>query len=66
MKQEVLQFLSWVFTQGRGVKDIYTTPVGFVDSMLSPLYGVSGTFSSDPVMLTKSTSIPASARALFL
>jgi hypothetical protein len=53
MKQEVLQFLNWMFTQGRGIKDFYTTPTGFVNSLLAPLYGVSGTFSSDPVMLTK-------------
>jgi hypothetical protein len=53
MKQEVLQFLGWLFAQGRGIKDIYTTPVGFVNSLLSPLYGVTGTFSSDPAMLTR-------------
>jgi Protein of unknown function (DUF1592)/Protein of unknown function (DUF1588)/Protein of unknown function (DUF1595)/Protein of unknown function (DUF1587)/Protein of unknown function (DUF1585) len=53
MKQEVLQFLDWIFTQGRGIQDFYTTPVGFVDSLLSPLYGVSGNFSSDPATLTK-------------
>jgi hypothetical protein len=53
MKQEVLQFLAWMFTQGRGVKDFYTTPVGFVNTLLSPLYGVTGTFSSDPITLTK-------------
>ena len=53
MKQEVLQFLGWMFSEGRGIKDFYTTPVGFVNSLLSPLYGVTGTFSSDPAMLTK-------------
>jgi len=53
MKQEVLQFLNWMFAQGRGIKDFYTTPTGFVNSLLAPLYGVSGTFSTDPVMLTK-------------
>ncbi|HVT07308.1 MAG TPA: DUF1592 domain-containing protein [Polyangia bacterium] len=53
MKQEVLQFLNWIFTQKRGVADFYTTPVGFVDSLLAPLYGVSGNFSSDPATLTK-------------
>ena len=42
-----------MFAQGRGIKDIYTTPVGFVNSLLSPLYGVAGTFSSDPAMLTR-------------
>jgi hypothetical protein len=53
MKQEVLQFLAWMFSQGRGVKDFYTTPVGFVNALLAPIYGVPGTFSSDPAMLTK-------------
>ena len=53
MKQEVLQFLTWMFAQGRGIRDFYTTPVGFVNSLLAPLYEVSGSFSSDPLMLTK-------------
>ena len=53
MKQEVLQFLSWLFRQNRGIKDFYTTPVGFVDSLLAPLYGVTGNFSSDPMTLTQ-------------
>ncbi len=53
MKQEVLQFLSWIFTQNRGITDFYTTPVGFVDSLLAPIYGVTGNYSSDPTMLTK-------------
>jgi len=53
MKQEVLQFLSWMLTQNKGIKEFYTTSVGFVDSLLAPLYGVTGNFSSDPVMLTK-------------
>jgi hypothetical protein len=53
MKAEVLQFLSWVFRENRGIKDFYTAPVGFVNSVLAPLYGVTGTYSSDPTMLTK-------------
>ena len=53
MKQEVLQFLNWIFAQGRGVKEFYTTPVGFVNCLLAPIYDVTGNFSSDPVMLTK-------------
>jgi len=53
MKQEVLQFLDWVFAQGRGIKDFYTTPIGYVNSLLAPLYGVTGNYSSDPSMLTK-------------
>jgi hypothetical protein len=53
MRQEVLQYLDWMLTQGRGIKDFYSTPVGFVNSLLAPIYGVTGTFSSDPTMLTK-------------
>lgn len=53
MKQEALQFLNWVFTQGRGIRDVYTAPAGFVNGLLAPLYGVSGTFSADPLVLTK-------------
>jgi hypothetical protein len=64
MKQEVLQFLAWIFTQGRGIKDFYTTPVGFVNSLLAPLYGVTGNFSSDPVMLTKVDLDPAQRSGL--
>jgi hypothetical protein len=47
MRTEVLQFLGFIFKQGRGVKDIYTTPVGFVNSALAPLYGLTGNFTSD-------------------
>ncbi|HYP77329.1 MAG TPA: DUF1592 domain-containing protein [Polyangiaceae bacterium] len=53
MKLEVLQFLSWVFRENRGIKDFYTAPVGFVNSLLAPLYGLNGTFSTSPTMLTK-------------
>ena len=42
MKQEVMQFLTWVYREKRGVKDFYTTPVAFVNSLLSPIYGVPG------------------------
>jgi hypothetical protein len=47
MREEVLRFLEWIFEDGRGVKDFYTAPVGFVNSALAPLYGLDGTFSSD-------------------
>ncbi|HEX5098206.1 MAG TPA: DUF1592 domain-containing protein [Polyangiaceae bacterium] len=53
MRQEVLSFIDWVFAQGRGIKDFYTAPVGFVNAALAPLYGVTGNFSSDPTVLTK-------------
>jgi len=47
MRQEVLQFLQWIFAEGRGVKDFYTAPVGFVSAPLAPLYGLTGTFAAD-------------------
>lgn len=47
MKREVLQFLEWAFTEGHGVKDYYTSSVGFVNSDLATIYGVEGTFSKD-------------------
>lgn len=64
MKQEVLQFLSWLFRENRGVRDFYTTPVGFVNSLLSPLYGVTGGASSDPTMLTKTDLDPSQRSGL--
>jgi hypothetical protein len=53
MREEVLKFIEWIFSEGRGIKDFYTSPVGFVNAQLAPLYGVTGNFSSDPKVLTK-------------
>jgi len=64
MKQEVLQFLSWILAQNRGIKDFYTAPVGFVDSLLAPIYGVTGSYSSDPVMLTQVNLDPSTRSGL--
>ncbi len=47
MKKEVLQFVEWVFKEGGGVKDYYTSAVGFVNSDLAPLYEVEGNFSKE-------------------
>jgi hypothetical protein len=47
MREEVQRFLAWAFEEGRGVKDYYTSPVGFVNAALAPLYGLEGTFSND-------------------
>jgi hypothetical protein len=47
MRREVLQFLDFMFTSGKGIKDFYTTPVGFVNSALAPLYGLNGTFTGE-------------------
>lgn len=53
MKLEVLQFLRWVFRENRGVRDFYTAPVGFVNSRLAPLYGLTGNYSTELGVLTK-------------
>jgi len=53
MKLGVLQFMSWVFRENRGVKDFYTAPVGFVNSLLAPLYGLQGTVPPNTTTLTK-------------
>lgn len=47
MRQEGLLFLDWVFTNGKGVADIYTSPVTFVNNLLAPTYGLAGSFTSD-------------------
>jgi hypothetical protein len=64
MQQEVLHFLDWAFTQGRGIRDFYTARVGFVNSQLAPLYGLTGNFSSDPNMLTQVEFDPAQRSGL--
>jgi hypothetical protein len=48
MRQEMLSFLRWVFDQGYGVKEIFTSPVGFVSKALAPIYQVPGTFTDQP------------------
>lgn len=47
MRREVQLFFDWTFQEGLGIKDFYTSPVGFVNSTLAPLYGLEGTFDSD-------------------
>jgi Protein of unknown function (DUF1592)/Protein of unknown function (DUF1588)/Protein of unknown function (DUF1595)/Protein of unknown function (DUF1587) len=46
MAQESLLFLDWVVNGGKGVADIYTSPVSFVNNLLAPTYGLKGTFTS--------------------
>ncbi len=48
MRAEVQHFFDWIFTEGLGVTDIYTAPVGFINSDLAPIYGLDGSsFASD-------------------
>jgi hypothetical protein len=49
LRAEALAFFDWVFTQGRGLKDFYTAPVGFVSSALAPLYGVASPAGDTPM-----------------
>jgi len=46
MRQEGLLFLDWIFANGKGVADIYTSRVSFVNNLLAPTYGLSGSFTS--------------------
>jgi hypothetical protein len=48
MRQEHLAFLDWIFDSGKGVAEIYTSPVSFVNALLAPTYGLKGTFTSTP------------------
>jgi len=48
MRGEALAFFDWIFTQGHGVKDFYTAPVGFVSTALAPLYGVAAPAGETP------------------
>jgi hypothetical protein len=47
MRAEALQFFDWILTEGRGVKDFYTSSVGFVNPALAPLYGVTSPGTGD-------------------
>ncbi|HVY29572.1 MAG TPA: DUF1592 domain-containing protein [Polyangiaceae bacterium] len=47
MRSEALAFFDWIFTQGHGVKDFYTAPVGFVSAAIAPLYGVNSAAQAD-------------------
>jgi Protein of unknown function (DUF1592)/Protein of unknown function (DUF1588)/Protein of unknown function (DUF1595)/Protein of unknown function (DUF1587)/Protein of unknown function (DUF1585) len=46
MRQESLLFLDWVFNNKKGVSDIYTSPVSFVNNLLAPTYGLPGSFTT--------------------
>jgi hypothetical protein len=47
MRTEVLEFLTFIFKEGLGVRDFYTSPVAFVTAPLAPLYGLTGSFATD-------------------
>lgn len=45
MREEILQFVGATFTEGRGIRELFGSPVGFVSSALGPIYGVNATGS---------------------
>ncbi|HYO98540.1 MAG TPA: DUF1592 domain-containing protein [Polyangiaceae bacterium] len=47
MRKQVLLFSRHLFDQNLGVKELFTSNVGFVNSALAPLYGLSGTFGDE-------------------
>lgn len=46
LDSETAQFLQYVFSQNGTLRDIFTSPVAFVNSTVASLYGLTGTFSS--------------------
>jgi Protein of unknown function (DUF1592)/Protein of unknown function (DUF1588)/Protein of unknown function (DUF1595)/Protein of unknown function (DUF1587) len=44
---ETQQFLQYVFSQNGTLRDIFTSPVTFVNSTVAALYGLPGSFSAD-------------------
>jgi Protein of unknown function (DUF1592)/Protein of unknown function (DUF1588)/Protein of unknown function (DUF1595)/Protein of unknown function (DUF1585)/Protein of unknown function (DUF1587) len=44
---EAQQLLQYLFAQNLGLKDIFTTTVGFVNAPVAKLYGLTGTFNAD-------------------
>lgn len=43
MREEILQFINVTFSEKRGIKDLYASPIGFVNAALAPIYGVTAT-----------------------
>src|SRR5450432_61972 len=46
LDSETAQFLQYVFSQNGTLRDIFTSPVAFVNSTVASLYGLTGTFSA--------------------
>src|SRR5450432_1244399 len=46
LDSETAQFLQYVFSQNGTLRDIFTSPVTFVNSTVAGLYGLAGTFSA--------------------
>jgi hypothetical protein len=44
---EAQQLLQYLFSQNLGLREIFTTPIGFVNAPVAKLYGLTGTFTAD-------------------
>lgn len=47
LDQEAQQLLQYLFTQNLGLREIFTTSVGFVNAPIAKLYGLTGTFDAN-------------------
>ncbi len=47
LHEEEQRLLQYLFSQDLGLREIFTTPVGFVNAPLAKLYGLPGTFAED-------------------
>lgn len=47
LHQEAQQLLQYLFSENLGLREIFTTPVDFVNAPIAKLYGLSGSFSVD-------------------
>jgi len=47
LREEATQLLRFLFDQKLGLRDIFTTPVAFVNAPVAKLYGLSGTFEAN-------------------
>lgn len=47
LDSEAQQFLQYVFSQNGSLRDIFTSPVSFVNSAVASLYGLSGSFTAN-------------------
>jgi hypothetical protein len=47
LDSEAQQFLQYVFSQKGSLRDIFTSPVSFVNSAVASLYGLSGSFTAN-------------------
>jgi hypothetical protein len=46
LRSETQQFLQYLFSQNGTLRDVFTSPVSFVNSTVAGLYGLPGTFST--------------------